>query len=96
MSQYDLNGAGVIGLSNNVARLFVEVIVFGSGISTGMAIPTNYYGLGLLRLGRRGAYHPPIPIDAADQVIECPPGIDTLGYSLLTTTSIRVTEDFGA
>jgi hypothetical protein len=94
MSTYDLSGAGIIGLSSSVVHLFVEVLVFGPGYSAGLATPTNYFHLGLLRLGRHGGYYPPIPLDATDQIIDVPDGVDTLGYSLKTTTTIRVTEEF--
>lgn len=83
------------GLSTGVTGLFVDVLVFGAGLSSGNAVPTNYYGLGLLRIGWHGSYYPVIPIDAASMFIVVPDKADGLGYSLLTTTSIRVTEDFG-
>jgi hypothetical protein len=94
MAVFDLSGGGVQALTDGVTGLFVDVLVFGNGISTGNAIPVNYYGLGLLRLGWHGAYRQVIPIDAATMFITCPSLTDALGYSLLTVTSIRVTEDF--
>ena len=94
MAVYTLLGSGIQGLSSGVAHLFVEVLVFGAGISTGMAIPTNYYGLGLLRLGWHGGFRPVIPVDATTMYITVPDPTDELGYFLFTSTSIRVTEEF--
>jgi hypothetical protein len=94
MAQYQLTGAGVIGLSSNVQRLFVTVTSFAAGYSTGTAIPTNYYRLGQLRLGVQGGYYPTIPLDGADMVVDVPPGVTSLGYGLDNVTSITVTEVF--
>lgn len=90
----NLSGAGVTGLSNNVTRLFVTVTVFGPGYSTGRSAPTNYYHLGLLRLGVQGAYFPSVPIDGASIVLDVPPGVTSLGYSLTPGTAITVQEAF--
>jgi hypothetical protein len=46
-------------------------------------------------LGVQGAYYPVIPIDAASMVIDVPPGVTTLGYSLQDVTTISVTEVIG-
>ena len=94
MAVYDLVGAGIQGLSSGTTHLFVEVIVYGAGISTGMAIPTNYYGLGLLRLGWHGGFRQVIPIDASMMFVTVPDPTDQLGYFLFTSTAIRVTESF--
>lgn len=93
MATYELSGAGVVGLSDSVTRLFVEVTIYPPGISTGLAIPTNYFHIGLLRLGVQGAYGHVIPIDASTMFIDLPSGVTSLGYSLQGSGMIRVSED---
>lgn len=95
MAVYTLNGAGIQGLSAGTTALYLEVLVFPSGISTGLAAPPNYYHVGSIRIGRHGAYRPAIPIDATDMWISLPDGADGFGYSVMNTGSIRVTEDIG-
>lgn len=92
MATYDLSGAGVIALTPGVTRLFVEVLIYGGRAEAGAAIPTNYYHLGLLRVGVQGAYAPVRPIDATEIFIDLPDGATNLGYSLFDTTTIRVSE----
>lgn len=94
MSVYTLTGAGVQGLTASTVRLFIDVLAFGAGYSTGGATPTNYYHLGDLRLGRDGYYYPVTFVDGAQIVLEVPAGVNLLGYSLFGATSIRVTEAF--
>jgi len=91
----NLAGAGTQALSSNVSRLYIDVVTFGKVISTGRAAPTNYFHLGLVRLGVQGAYYPPVPIDAAQMVLDVPPGVTTLGYSLQDVTTITVIEVIG-
>lgn len=62
----------------------------------GQASPTNYFHVGLLRIGVQGSYGPVIPIDAASTFIDLPAGATTLGFSLFDTTNIRVTEQAAA
>jgi hypothetical protein len=88
----NLAGAGAQGLTPGTNRLFVDVLSYGPGYSTGEAAPQNYYHLGLLRLGVQGAYYPAIPVDGASIVVDLPVGVTTLGYSLKSGTSIKVTE----
>jgi hypothetical protein len=94
MAVFDLSGGGIHALTPGTTHLFVQVLVYGAGYSTGLAVPTNYFHLGLLRLGVQGGFYPVIPIDAPEMRIDCPVGATDIGYSLQTTTSIRVTEDF--
>ena len=94
MAVYDLVGDGIISLSSNVRGLFVELQVVPDGVSTGLAVPVNYYHVGLLRLGRNGSYLPAIPIDANQQYVQVPIGFNGLGYHIKNVGAIRVTEDF--
>jgi hypothetical protein len=89
---YNLSGAGIQGLTAGTQQLRVEVITFPLVYSVGRASPPNYYDLGLLRLGNQGSYYPVRPIDAVEVLMDCPPGVTSLGYSLFGSTSIRVTE----
>jgi hypothetical protein len=72
--------------------LLVDVTSFDARRSAGRATPTNYYDLGLLRLGVLGSYGPTMAIDAASMFIDLPIGVNQLGYSLFGTTAIKVTE----
>lgn len=94
MVQHTLQGTGVVGLSPGVSQLRTSVTVFPSGYSTGRAIPTNYYDVGLLRLGNQGSYYPPIALDATDTIIDVPSGVTSLGYSLFGAATAVATEVF--
>lgn len=88
----NLAGGGTQALSPGTTHLFVDVTIFGEGFSSGRAVPTNYYHLGLLRITFHGASYPVIPIDAANQIIELPEAYDGFGWSLAPETLITVTE----
>lgn len=92
----NLSGAGSIGLSSGVSALRVDVVIFGNGASIGSAAPADYFKLGALRLGNQGSYYATRYIDGASIILDCPPGVTTLAYSLFTTTTITVTEVFSA
>lgn len=92
MAVHDLSGAGVIAVTPGTTHLFVDVLVFGANLSTGSAIPTDYFHLGALRLGVNGSYYHVQYIDAASMIIDVPPNVNVLGYSCHDVTSIRVTE----
>jgi len=89
---YNLSGAGTQALTSGSTRLLVDVTTFDPRRSAGRASPTNYYDLGLLRIGVQGSYAPAFPIDAASMFIDLPFGATTLGYACFGTTAIRVTE----
>jgi len=92
MAFYDLAGQGVQLLSSNQTFLFLDITNFGQGWSAGVAVPTNYYKLGLLRIQYQGSAYPWFPIDAAHMIIPLPRIYDALGYSLSPSTLIHVTE----
>ena len=94
MAQYTLQGTGVIALSSGVSQLRTAVTVFPTGYSTGRAIPTNYYDVGLLRLGNQGSYYPPVALDATDTIVDVPGGVTSLGYSLFGAATATATEVF--
>jgi hypothetical protein len=96
MAVYTLSGAGTHSITDGTGKLYVEVTIFPATPGAGRASPTNYYDIGLLRLGDTGAFYPAIPIDATDMVIGVPQGVTTLGFSLFGATTIRVTEVAGA
>lgn len=94
MAVYTLNGGGVQSLSAGVTRLLVDVLVFPGNPEVGAASPTNYFHIGLLRVGVNGSYAAVRAIDAASIFIDLPAGATSLGYSLFHGSSIRVTEQF--
>lgn len=94
MAVYDLSGSGVQLLSPSITRLFVEVLLFPVGYSIGRATPTNYFDVGLLRVGVSDAYERVIPIDADHMFIDLPAGATSLGFSCFDSTVIRVSESF--
>ena len=93
MAIYTLTGSGVQTLTGGTHRVYVDVLTYGPGYSTGRATPTNYFHLGLLRWMYHGASYPVIPIDASTMIIEGPALFEALGYSLEPGTSIQVQED---
>lgn len=92
MASYDLAGSGVQALNSGFNHLFIDVLSFGPGISTGRAVPTNYFHVGLLRVGFQGASYREFPIDAAHMIVTLPEAYDALGYSLTPSTLIHVNE----
>jgi len=88
----NLAGGGNQALTPGTTHLFVEVTLFGPGYSTGRAVPTNYYHLGLLRIQFHGASYPVIPIDATDMIVPLPQAFDGFAWSLTPETAITVTE----
>ena len=93
MATYVFSGQGVQTLTARTTHLFIDVLVLGTGYSTGLAIPVNYFPIGLFRLGINGYFFPVIPLDAFRQVILVPDRCDQIGYYLSTTTSVQVVED---
>jgi hypothetical protein len=96
MSQYTLSGSGQQTLSPGVSQIRLTVTALGNGYSTGIAVPTNYYKLGELRLGAGGFFYPMIPIDATQQLIDVPAGVDTLGYGMQNSQTVTAVEVFAA
>jgi hypothetical protein len=92
MAVYNLTGAGVHALTPSTQRLFIEILTYPATTRAGRAIPTNYYDVGLLRVGIQGAYGPSIPIDASTMFLDLPDGATSIGYSLFETVAIQVSE----
>ena len=92
MASYSLSGSGQQSLTPGTAFLQITVTALGSGYSTGIAVPTNYYHLGEFRLGSGGFFYPTIPLDATAQLIAVPAGVDTLGYVMRNTQTVTVLE----
>ena len=92
MAFYDLAGSGVQALSPGTTHLFLQATSLPANVSTGRAIPTNYFHVGLIRPQYQGASYPPQPIDATTMIVILPPLCDGLGYSLTPSTTIHVTE----
>lgn len=95
MAVYTLSGSGAQALTSGTGKLYISMVTLPSVLSAGRASPTNYYDIGLLRLGDHGSYYPAIPIDAHDMVVAVPAQVTALGYSLFGAASIQVTEVAG-
>jgi hypothetical protein len=63
-----------------------------SFVQNGVANPSNWYHLGLLRLGTAHGYLPSFPIDATNQVIPCPAGVTEVGYQIKSGGTITIEE----
>ncbi len=91
MATFTLTGSGTQALSTP-GSLAVTITVVTVVAEAGAATPSNWYHVGLLRLGTAHGYLPTIPIDATTQVIPCPVGCSTLGYFVKTGFTITVEE----
>jgi hypothetical protein len=92
MSTYDLSGSGVQALTGGTTRLFLAVTAFPPGVTTGRALPLNYYDVGLLRIGVTGFVGPAFSVDAESMFVDLPSGADSLGYALFAGATVTVRE----
>lgn len=93
MATYTLTGTGVQVLTGGTTRLFITVIAYPPKYGFGRANPENLYDIGQLRLGITDFYYPVQSIDAVQMVMDVPPDVTELGYSLFGPASITVAED---
>ena len=92
MATYDLSGSGVQALTSGTTRLFLAVTAFPPGVTTGRAMPLNYYDVGLLRVGISGYVGPAFAVDAQNMWIDLPAGADSIGYALFFDSTVQLTE----
>jgi hypothetical protein len=90
---YTLTGSGTQALAYP-ASLAIVITAHPTVVSSGNANPTNYFHLGLIRLGTSKGHLPAIPIDAANQLVPCPNGANILGYNLVSGVTITVEERY--
>ncbi len=91
MPTWSLSGSGTQSVSSP-GSLAVVITTLPALRRDGQATPTNHYDVGLLRLGTAHGYGHAIPIDATNQVIACPSGVISVGYTLLRGAAVTVEE----
>lgn len=91
MSTFTLTGSGTQAVSSP-GSLALVVTVFPSFRGDGRATPGNHYDIGLLRLGTAHGYLPAFPVDATNQVIPCPAGVTSVGYTMLGGATVTIEE----
>lgn len=92
MASWSAVASGNHAVTTGTTHLFVDVVALPSGVSVGQAAPSNYYGVGLLRLGFRGSYRSAIPIDAFATLIDVPADTDIVAWHVFSPGSVTVTE----
>jgi hypothetical protein len=91
MATYTLTGSGIQAISAP-GCLAIVVTVFPTAYGAGNASPSNWYDLGLLRVGNAQGYLSTVPIDATNLLLPCPAAATHLGYSLKPGVTITAEE----
>lgn len=95
MSTYTLSGSGTQALTAATTALHVTISTLTPGAGSGSANPTNHYGAGFLRAGDSTGFWEPFAIEGGPQWIGLPNGTTQLGYNVLGSGVITVTEVIG-
>ena len=91
MAPYTLTGSGIQAISAP-GCLAIVVTVFPTAYGAGNASPSNWYDLGLLRVGNAQGYLSTVPVDATNLLLPCPAAATHLGYSLKPGVTITAEE----
>ena len=91
VATFTLTGTGTQALSTP-GSLAIVVTSSTSAFRNGNANPTNWYDVGLCRLGTAHGYLPSFPVDGTHMVVPCPVGTNILGYKLASGVTITVEE----
>lgn len=86
-----LSGTGSTTLSSP-GSLLIHITAKPTNRGVGHANPSNWFGLGVFRLGNANGWLPTFHLDADDQLVPAPSGMTRLGYSLVAGVTIDVTE----
>jgi hypothetical protein len=92
MASWSAIGSGSHALTAGTELLFVDINTLPAGVSSGNANPTNYYGVGLVRVGFHGSYRHPVPVDSFTTLIDIPSNADVVAWSVFPDGALTFTE----